>query len=80
MQPGRASVSSTGPIAWRWRARQPTHRSLLAFIAVYVFAGPALAIVEEEFEWVEFSRPAAHQSILEVVKHNEASAEMAKTR
>ena len=34
-------------------------------------------VVEEDFECIEFSPPAAHEQVLDVIKHNAASAQTA---
>jgi hypothetical protein len=57
--------------------RIPALYSLCVHADLYYLPSSHTAVVEQDFESVEFSPPAAHEQVLDVIKRNAATAQTA---
>jgi hypothetical protein len=56
------------------RVIYPDHQEVLRAGDLYYLPSGHTAVVEQDYEAVEFSPPSAHEQVLEVVKRNAATA------
>ena len=64
-------------IKGRMRVSYADSQEVLRAGDLYYLPPGHTGVVNEDFECIEFSPPAAHEQVLDVIKHNAARAQMA---